>query len=173
MGLDIVAYSRLELVHHHVPLDTDESWEDCYDRGHIRSHIIHPDFHRSARGLKLDRCYKKTPETETVEFRAGSYGGYNVARSAIWKMVTGESNEEWPEDTFERFTDTPFFEFVFFADNEGTIGPEAAIDLYGDFVAYKDQWPEYSPWDNWGLDWYDNFTKAFELASDHGMVVYC
>jgi hypothetical protein len=165
VGLDIMAFSKLKKTDHKIPSD---QW--CEEEGHHQAYIISPDFYQSLKGLEENYCYAETPETESISFHGGSYGGYNVRRSQLWKMATGLSNDTWP-DNVDALRDLPFFELVYFADNEGTIGSEAAVQLYGDFKAYHDQWnaehtTEHERYNNW----YENFMRACELAADNGLI---
>lgn len=133
MGLDITAYSNLKHVGKHVK-DTElnegepggaDDW--CYYDGHVQA-MAYDSFPQSFRGITVlgvkvagaskfldGGCYETTAETHTHGFRAGSYTGYN----------------RWREDLQRQFNpgrdpEKPFYELIWFADNEGTIGPEAA-----------------------------------------------
>lgn len=163
MGLDITAYSQLEAVGEHVE---DGGW--CFDDGHVNA-FAYDSFPASFRGLPVlshskggsddflnGGCYALTPNTQVHGFQAGSYTGYNA----------------WREDLQKQFNpcrepDGPFYELIWFADNEGSIGPDAARDLLADFrehaAAYVPQWP-------WAEAKYHDWTRAFLLAADGGLV---
>lgn len=161
MGLDITAYSRLTAVGKHV-----EDW--CEEDDHVHA-FSYDSFPQSFRGIPIlgtdyfpdgsafleGGCYAVTDNTETHGFRAGSYGGYNVWRANL--------QEQFNPD---RHPDGPFYELIWFADSEGTIGPEAARDLLADFQELAD--PDVVPagWPNRFSDW----TRAFELAAADGLV---
>jgi hypothetical protein len=156
MGLDIVAYSNLTPV----GLHTDE-W--CEDEDHIAAYA-YKEFPRSFRGIAiLDEdppfvrggCYAKTGKTESMSFRAGSYGEYNRWRTELQNRFNIGPDE-----------DRPFYELIWFVDNEGTIGPEAARDLLADFEAAGDQSDEFGP--NW-----TDFREACRLAADNGLIEFC
>lgn len=164
MGLDITAYSNLL----HLGRHTLELW--CEDESHISAYAYDA-FGHSFRGIPVlgqpqingDRfivggCYERTPETEEHSFRAGSYGGYG----------------QWREDLQRRFNpsrdpDGPFYELIWFADNEGSIGPSAAECLLADFRAHAAAYAaaETSRWDR---EKYADWTNAFELAAQSGLV---
>jgi hypothetical protein len=63
--------------------------------------------------------------------------------------------------------DGPFYELIWFADNEGCIGPDAAKDLLADFREHE---AAYVPPSGWTAATYQDWTRAFELAADGGLV---
>jgi hypothetical protein len=160
MGLDITAYSHLR----HLGQHADGQW--CQHEDHIQA-FAYADFLASFRDIPiLDRehpfvyggCYEETPETETLGFHAGSYGGYNRWRDHL--------REQFNPRTLPT---RPFYELIWFADNEGCIGPQAAGDLFMDFQGYRALYVSPSwivgypdPIDDWG--------RAFELASHDGLI---
>jgi hypothetical protein len=191
MGIDISAYSNLKRADH----DAKDHTEKDYDSGEHHTAFVYSDFPRSFRGLedvsekpgwmsKTDKegkpefiggsCYVSTPETEEMKVLRNSYGGFNNWRTLLaasvgvdWSLIS----ELDPETT-------PFYEILWFADNEGTIGPEACRDLIEDFndenrakfvaLAGERQTIE------WLIereisDW-DSFKKAVELAANNGLI---
>lgn len=166
MGLDITAYSHLKSIGKHA--------EDCEEYDHIRAYT-YDSFPRSFRGIPvLDTttitgwggtttfleggCYLRTEQTEEFHFRAGSYGGYG----------------QWRDDLRLQFNpnqdpDQPFYELIWFADNEGSIGPEAAADLLADFREHADK---YAAGEFDGAWWakYRDWTRACELAAANGLI---
>lgn len=173
MGLDITAYSRLEHVGKHTKDPTENEGEPggmddwCYYDGHVQAYA-YDDFPQSFRGIPIlgkravgqstfleGGCYEATARTHTHSFRAGSYTGYGL----------------WRADLQSRFNpncdpDGPFYELIFFADNEGSIGPEASKDLLADFLLYFERYPA----DEWDLAKYKDWLNAFKLAADGGLV---
>lgn len=162
MGLDITAYSRLK----HIGIHTEDY---CEDDNHVNA-FTYDCFPNSFRGIPILEtqktgngqaffeagCYELTSETEVHGFRAGSYTGYN----------------RWRDDLREQYnpdlaTDGPFFELIWFADNEGSIGPEAAKDLLADFL---DNAESYVAPEGWDGQKYTAWTHAFRLAADGGLV---
>jgi hypothetical protein len=170
MGLDITAYSRLTAVGKH----TDD-W--CEDDDHVTA-MAYDCFPQSYRGLPvlateqhggtgfvMGGCYAITPETKTHGFRAGSYGGYNQWRADLQQQFNPD-----------REPDGPFYELIWFADNEGCIGPDAAADLLADFrqhaAAYApSEHPDYFR-EKYFREKYQDWTRAFELAADGGLVSF-
>ena len=163
MGLDITAYSQLEAVGVHVP-----SGEWCEDDNHVGAYA-YDSFPQSFRGLPVlgtkdypgakfleGGCYAVTPDTEYHGFSAGGYGGYNAWREDLQKQFNPTREAE-----------APFYELIWFADNEGSIGPDAARDLLADFREHADR---YVPQWSWAEAKYQDWTRAFELAADGGLV---
>lgn len=169
MGLDITAYSRLELVGKHT-----DGW--CEDEDHVSAYA-YDSFPASFRGIEvvatdqnllLGGCYAVTPQTKTHRFRAGSYGGYNRWREDLARQFNPYRHDV---DGGQPDPDLPFYELIWFADNEGCIGELAAIELLTDF---REHALAYAPPDTDYLghyrERYADWTRAFELAADGGLV---
>lgn len=178
MGLDITAYSRLRPVGFHekvVELNEGEPGgltDYCYYENHVQAYA-YDTFPLSFRGIPVlgmrqlgggdvfmqGGCYEETAGTEILRFRAGSYGGYG----------------EWRGDLQEQFNpgrdpEGPFYELIWFADNEGCIGPEAAKDLLVDFRAHFERYMPPEDGRDWFMAKYMDWMRAFELAADGGLV---
>ena len=190
MGLDITAYSRLKHVGKHEkdpalnegePGGLDD-W--CYYDGHVQA-FAYDSFPRSFRGIPvlgtqtfhdgtaaiIGGCFEQTNETETIDFQAGSYGGYGAWRMDLASQFNPvEYGIEMGRPTMSKpDPDKPFFELIWFADNEGSIGPEAAADLLVDFREHAGRYV--TP----GHDFYYGekyalWTRACELAADSGLI---
>lgn len=180
MGLDITAYSRLSYVGDH----TDGEW--CEDEKHVTAYA-YDSFPLSLRGIEVvttqvmggssflwGGCYAQTDETQMVGFRAGSYGGYGQWREDLARqfnpapLIHGLRPSMTQPDP-----ELPFYELIWFADNEGTIGELAAVELLADFrhnaSAYQ------IPTDDYGAYYrqkYDEWTHACELAADGGLISF-
>lgn len=168
MGLDIMAYSNLAPVGHIVL-----PW--CEDDDHIAA-FAYDAFPHAIQAVLLEQgvhdqflhagCFVTTDATETHSFRAGSYGGYNRWRNDL--------QEQFNPD---RVPDKPFYELIWFADNEGTLGPEAAAALAEDFQRYS---RDYDPPKVSGRIYdpagrrrvFDDFARAAELAANNGLIVF-
>jgi hypothetical protein len=168
MGLDITAYSNLRAVGMHVAT----GW--CEEDGHVTA-FAYASFPQSFLGIPIidqdsqslyGGCYEVTDGTETFGFDAGPYGGYYR-----WRLDLAERFN--PVELIERsFVEPdpakPFYELIWFADNEGSIGPTAAAELLADFRAHVDEaLPEL---DDYGA--YSNFMRACELAADNGLISF-
>jgi hypothetical protein len=163
MGLDITAYSNLGAVGKHTA-----GW--CEDDNHVVA-IAYDSFPDSFRGIPvlstethsgatflMGGCYALTDTTEMHGFQAGSYSGYNAWRADLQRQFNPD------RDPAE-----PFYELIWFADNEGSIGPEAAADLLKDFEQHA---AEYRPGDygDYFREKYADWTRAFQLAAVGGLV---
>ena len=171
MGVRITAYSRVQVTEPHEVADT------CWDVEpyHLQA-FVYDGFEQSARGLELGRCYVPTEATTEREILALSYTAYNVWRDALSQAVHGV-----PSSTLQDHPDWPLYELLWFADNEGTIGPEAALDLLVDFETLPDlgaslraQLPE-----GWTAESRDHsahlvgeWMTGLRLAADGGLVMF-
>ena len=72
----------------------------------------------------------------------------------------------------DEYAERPFFELIHFADNEGTIGPEAAARLATDFADGSERWLSTAPVDHWTRGKYEEWAVAFALAADTGLVMF-
>lgn len=176
MGLDITAYSHLRHVGHH-PVDEEEtdgfcdtSWdEETCERIHIPAYSYSA-FPHALLGLPdvktvtlghteffLAGCFEKTEHTESYGFRAGSYSGYSYWRNELRERYNAETRPEGP-----------FYELIWFADNEGTLAQQAATSLLGEFRRFeKDYAASHHGYD---LQRYKDWTIACQLAADGGLI---
>lgn len=185
MGLDITAYSHLELA----GKMCDEATADfCYEN-HVQA-FSYSAFPKSYAGLAgADEeftmgwgsgssfiggyCYRFTDKTEMRDFRAGSYGGYSVYRNELSDLAFGMKNDltSFGDNSYwNRLTalgEGPFWEQINFADNEGSIGPVAAEKLYHDYVENREKFLASAP--DW-IEIYDEWTEAYDLARHDGLV---
>jgi hypothetical protein len=79
-----------------------------------------------------------------------------------------EPNVVWANP--DLFMDKPFYEIINFADNEGTIGPEAARDLAEDFRNFHAQAREIP--DSYFIELYETWMTACADAADCGMIEF-
>jgi len=177
MGLDITAYSNLKHIGKHEKDPAKNEGEDggiddwCYYEDHIQA-FAYDSFPASFRGIPIlgtntsggakfieGGCYEITDETETHGFRAGSYTGYHDWRADLQQQFNPE-----------RDPDGPFYELIWFADNEGCIGPDAARDLLADFERHAARYRSPVSWGKYGREKYADWTRAFRLAADGGVV---
>lgn len=157
MRLDIVVYRNAHKVER-------PNVDYPQDEGYIQA-FAYEGFERSMRGLEDGAWYEAEFDHS---FRAGSYGGYNRWRRDLSQRALGVSPETvWaaPDD----YADKPFFELINFADNEGTIGPEAAADLAEDFARHADIIDDA---DDDFAERYREWRHAFEVAAGHGIVEF-
>jgi hypothetical protein len=169
MGLDISYYSEAKLV-----TDPSVDIEDAYlsnDSALIHAYTL-KGMSQSLRGLEEGKLYHATYRGG---FRAGSYRGYNVWRNRLCQLALGIPVITLWEST-EYYSDSPFYELINFADNEGTIGPEAAVDLYIDFCTEQEKIEAQlgkNDDDAFFLEKYLEWKEAFRVAStEHGIVQF-
>lgn len=146
MGLDITAYKNIR------PSD-DEDASQIWINSAFASHA-----EALTHGMRF--------EAEKSEgFRAGSYGGYNQWRNDLAKLAGYLSDEDaWTK------TEGPFWELINFSDCEGVIGPKTSAKLHADFIAFDEIAKTHS--DEWFYRKYQDWTQAFELASQNGLVAF-
>lgn len=174
MGLDIEYWGKAERFEGEPDRNevADQSREDSPQLVHA---FVDAGFEASLRGLE-EGWYECSGESGG--FRAGSYSGYGEWRGRLSVCaLAAEPEAVWADP--DRFRNQPFFELVNFADNEGTIGPEAAADLFADFdanrdgvfAAYAEAWDD--PDDiSWFRSRYDNWREAFRVAAGGGLVKF-
>lgn len=174
MGLDITAYSHLKAVGFHEKDPERNEGEPggpkdwCFYENHVtalaydafpQSFLAIPVLeHRD--GMLLGGCYEITEDTVTYGFHAGSYGGYSQWRSALQMKYNPDRKET-----------EPFYELIWFADNEGTIGPLAAQNLLADFETYGPDLELGAAYQGWGGP-FDSFHKACRLAAADGLISF-
>lgn len=179
MGLGITAYSDLRYLGAHAKdagLNQGEPgspYDHCYYEGHIDAYA-YDSFPQSFRGIPIlttktfgsggeafffGGCYQVTEETRIHKFRAGSYMGYNHWRADLQRQFNPDLDPA-----------RPFYELIWFADDEGTIGELAATDLLLDFRVHADQYDPDSAYPDDYRHLYRNWMCAFELASCGGLV---
>lgn len=176
MGLDIEYFGRVDRLDPQPPRDDEESWlrED-----RVWVYCIEPDHLYSFRGLEKG-WYSIDPTSGVGHFAAGSCTSYGEWRRRLCACALRVEPEEVWENP-DLYRDEPFYEIIRFADNEGCIGPEAAVDLAQDFGenkllvlrAYADAWGACDPEREWFRTMYDEFRKAFRTAAGTGLVRYC
>jgi hypothetical protein len=188
MGLDITAYSKLRAVGRHVKNPALNEGEPggmddwCYYEDHVQA-FAYDCFPKSFAGIPVlsaevigtlsfrrGGCYAITDETRTHSFRAGSYSGYNHWRADLARQFNPQPQVPGERYPGEPDPDGPFYELIWFADNEGCIGELAAAELLADFRAHADRYDPKDDIDGWYRSKYDDWTRAFELAAAGGLV---
>lgn len=188
MGLDITAFSNLSyLGHHEVPEDSEHPYDpETFDRLHVEA-ITYDAFPHALLGVPNQQtkqygttmfivagCFEITEKTEQYRFRAGSYSGYNRWRQDLAAQFNpyrpGEGGDAYGPPNLEG----PFYELIWFADNEGTIAEPAAINLLADFRQYEAEYRAAHVSGTYDGDWfiekYLDWTHACELAADGGLI---
>jgi hypothetical protein len=174
MGLDIYAYSKLKEAHEFGAREKRLEELGLAERGEEVIRIETVD-EQAFKGLSPGTWYA-TPESESFSFRAGSYSGYNQWRRALSVFALGVRPEEvWNNESTYR--ELPFFGLINHSDCDGAIGGPVAKSLYRDFVKFRSRAVSLDLGDGqdrgWFLEIYDDFLKAFGLAADDGILLFC
>lgn len=115
---------------------------------------------------------------DSFGFRAGSYGGYNAWRDELAKLAgypakpvdrynTGSVQQRHDQGAWNADSG-PFWELINFSDCEGVIGAEVSAKLAKDFAEYQSAVDAHD--DEYFRARYNEWRKAFEMASDNGAV---
>jgi hypothetical protein len=166
MGLDITAYRKLTKIENPV-LDEYGEPEDYDNTLSIHGALI--DFSNTFAGTKraADLAVGHYSFADSMDFRAGSYGGYNQWRDWLARVAGhGTADKVWNDDISEG----PFIELIQFADNEGYIGPAVSAKLAKDFADNEERIVAIGGTDSYFLDKYREWRAAFEMAADGGCV---
>jgi hypothetical protein len=178
MGLDITAYSNLTYVGHHAEWADEDAHYDQHHEAYAYLGFPHallgiPNVSEKqgySETFLSGGCFETTEKTESYRFRAGSYSGYSRWRQDLAARFNpyrdGGRGEPDPEK--------PFYELIWFADNEGTIGQLAAVNLLVDFrqheAAYQAAHASGTYEGDWFHESYADWTRACELAADGGLI---
>ena len=157
MGLDISASRSAKLVR-----DNADKDYDGYDDG-LQHVYVNPAFPAQADGM-VSGWYKMDPEDE-VDFRAGSYSGYNLWREQLAALVDINPRDVW---NAQQPPSGPFVELINFSDCEGVIGPVTSAKLARDFAEHQAKADAHE--DEWFRTRYVHWREAFELAARGGCV---
>lgn len=188
MGLDISAHSHI-LVHRildeydeDLEYDGPLDWDKPYyrEKWYRRQEYVNPHFPHAFEGTDWQSggfiLYSLKDESESLDFRAGSYGGYGIFRGMIADLAMGVNtyHDRSIFNDINAYRDEPFWEFVNFSDCEGVMGPQCCENLYLDFTTYRDDWvAKVNAADfNWYVDLYDQWTQAFNLGRQDGIVSF-
>lgn len=176
MGLDISVYTDAKPLEEQPAKDADGHWpESVWDLDGAVYAWADEGNERSLRGLSPETWYSAA---YSHGFRAGSYSGYNRFREDLCRAALGvEPRKVWNDAA--AYTERPFYELINFSDCEGTIGPEAAADLYRDFGEQEEAVlaAVAGTLDEMDLEWfaglYAEWKEAFRVASQgHGIVEF-
>jgi hypothetical protein len=154
MGLDISAYRNVTRVG---DSDGGDAPADCVRLYH------NPDFAGRSDDVPAG-IYRADDE---MNFRAGSYGGYNRWREQLCALAGhGTPRDVWDAENPQG----PFIELINFSDCEGTIGTGVSAKLARDFAEYQANADAHP--DEWFRDRYAKWRAAFEMAAQHGAVEF-
>lgn len=170
MGLDVTAYSRVVLLE---VIEDVDAWETKYydadDPDRMTYVYDDPDFRDRLPPIVADGAYRI--DGEVIDFRAGSYGGYNEWRNQLARLALGvEADQVWADP--DAYVGKPFYELIDFSDCEGVIGTDACTRLAADFAAFQDRVDTHTHADDWFREKYRQWHAAFALAADGGFVSF-
>ena len=161
MGLDISAVSKIKQV-----------------EGEEGTHYVAAD--KFERHTLQQSWYTSSYDSRVYWFRAGAYSSYNAFRRDLCGFAHGVNDTDiW--NNLEKYKGGKFHEIIEFSDCQGAIGAEVSGKLHADFVDGRDafvKWVTEKYRDDlevskYRVKVYDDFTLAFEIAKDDGMVVFC
>lgn len=152
MGLDVEAYKKMTKI---AEPERDEygelvDWETLVEVDQSTLDYTEQYFKGRTQGL-VAGVYSSD---ESLRFRAGAYSYYNRFREKLGKLA---SNSQ-------------LYEVIMFSDCEGFIGPLVSQKLAKDFNDLEESAREQL--DEYDMETYMNFKKAFELASEGGCVQF-
>jgi len=157
MGLDI-SVSKIK-----------EVSEDFY--GEEGGYTVNEDFKEHSKNLDEHKFYDQDGD-RLYHFHAGAYSGYGQWRRLLCDLYYKINvNEFW--NNYDDYASKPFSEIINFSDCEGIIDWEMSAKLYKDFAdnrqLLKSRLKEYTGVlsENRFFDLYDDFMKAFMLASEN------
>jgi hypothetical protein len=159
--------------------------DECYEAGH-RELFTYDTFPHALAGFNTDvktgtsfghgfltagwaSCFGTTNHTQN------SYGGHGRFREDLAALSGWPSEIEVPrtKSNFETvLKDFPFWELIWFADNEGTLGPVACENLAGDFEMYYGAAAREFTYglDHYKLDHYKAWHNSVRIAATTGLI---
>lgn len=176
MGLDISMYRKIEFVRTPANEDDEPEWQtEVRIWGNLKGF--------ESRFTGAPGIYRYA---EGDSFRAGSYSGYNEWREQLARLAGYPARERATLYAGARMLHAagaweagggPFWELIYFADNEGAIGAEVSAKLSRDFVGWRDRAQAFAQTLGpvsyvYFMEVYDDFARAFAMASDGGVVVF-
>jgi hypothetical protein len=134
-----------------------------------------PFFSQWLGSLKEGHVYKFSGELASYD---SGYGTFNNLRKFICKFAMNRTLKEfWDEP--EPFKGLPFFEILYFGDNEGFIGPEGCRKLAHDFEKYRLEFEIFLAKSfqdglnhRYFFKLYNDLLKVFKTGADNGFVQY-
>jgi hypothetical protein len=155
MGLDIRAYGRC------MPIEVTFDEEGEVVETNVVNPYVNPDFPGQAEGISSDAWYRYR---DHMSFDAGSYPSYGAWRRELARVGGYEAEDAWEG----RVTTGPFVELVFFADNEGVLGPLTSAKLARDFSDNKARARGLLEPEDMRL--YHKWLEALTMAADGGLI---
>ena len=131
-------------------------------------HIYTLDFSPIEHLSKFDEDYYKCEEIEAPNFH-WPCSTYGELRRMVCQIALGVSIEcVW--ENVEKYINSPFIEFINFADNEGCFDYAAAEKLHKDFSDYKDR--AMKDLSSIYFEMYKAYMEILKIAAENKAVVY-
>ena len=162
MGLYIIAVNKIKKI-----ANFSENWEnlvDIDDKKLIRVKInnLFSSHDHLESGIYVY-------EGEEMELSCGAYSSYSNFRNTLSNIAHNiDSTEIW--NNYEMFKGEAFYELINFSDCDGVIGPTSSTRLLSDFKRYKEDFFKIS--NEWDCEYYEDWIKILEIASNDGMLVF-
>lgn len=151
MGLDITVYQKIKLA-------TQEEIENSnYD---FTAFVIEESWKDRVKNLEYDKHYTGVP---VYGFQC-AYSSHSWFRDHLANLT--QQNLNWKTEPCT--PNTPFYELINFADNEGVIDFETSKKLYEDFISWRGK--AYESNDERFINYYDEWTEIFNHAKENGVV---
>lgn len=158
MGLDVSVYQNIKKVE----LENDDS-EEFYENQDFRAFVICDEWKYKVKNLVYDSYY--TGDVVGPDF-GYPYSAHMHFRNQL-ASITGDMN--WTNEVDET---KPYFELLYFADNEGCLDWEISEKLYNEFVDNRELAMSKLGYDEAFVRRYDIWTEIFKLGKDKGVVVF-
>jgi hypothetical protein len=169
MGVDVKAYGKATFI-------GDNRF--CDNRKHF--HLLDPHYVSNKEVMQMG-CYEV--DECTYEFKAGTSTNHSLWLNILALLIYGHPTKVIYNEK-ERYADLPFVAFFRGASPEVIFGPKLCAQLLKEFSdnrqfvtkAIVEKANAYIPKDSrdlnpeWWLYHYDDWCKAFTLASDNGLI---
>jgi hypothetical protein len=175
MGLDISVFKEVDF-NSFQPREgkSEEDLDELYDS----MLYLYSEYNPHNQSDNIKEGFYNYPD-RAFNFRAGSYSGYNLFRATLCKSVYG-FNPEVIWGSPNKYKGQDFVELINFSDCEGIIGPKTSKKLLDDFIKNEENFINYlekEPFDDYMKESYKakykEWMKAFEIASENGVVKFC
>lgn len=165
MGLDVSVYQNYKL------LDINEEDEN-YDYD-FQAFVLEEEWENRIKHLEKGKFYEGDQVAHLISY---PYSSHNRFREELIRLVgkshllQADGRIDW--DKLYEESDTPFYELVYFADNEGVLDWETSEKLYNDFKQHEFLANQVFKNEEHNLRRYNNWMETFELGKDKGVVVF-
>ena len=166
MGLEVVYYQNIKQITPPDDVDGDNVWDWCSETGAFRYFTLEG-FEDRLDGIPVGWMIGD----RAGSFEAGPYSSYTEWRDLLSHIALGVDSEEVRRNP-ESWSGQPFFELIYFAYNDGCIGPKTSAKLATDFEQNRSCFADHSKTDCCDIDKYDGLAKAFRTAADTGCIMF-